>query len=224
MTESVQSYYNRIGSEYDQDRFGNSYGAYIHRQEASFLNRWLPENPTGKVLDMGCGTGRFLSRATEGVDFSEGMLAQAAVRFPDKPLHTASITATGLESNAFDSVFSMHVLMHLDRDTIEGFLDEAYRLLKTGGTCVVDFPSAHRRSFGQRKSDHWHGSSAFRLGNLPGANPEKWELLAVRGILFFPVHRIPVRLRGFFIGLDNLFCRSFLKRYASYLVVVMRKR
>jgi ubiquinone/menaquinone biosynthesis C-methylase UbiE len=224
MTESVQSYYNRIGSEYDDDRFGSTYGRYIHRQECAFFDKWLPPNPSDHVLDMGCGTGRFMDRATDGVDFSEGMMEHAQIKHPNKRFHRADISETGLASGSFRKAFSMHVLMHLDPDKTTAFLNEAHRLLEPGGLFVVDFPSAKRRSFGQRKAENWHGSNAQDISDLMKLSPGKWELVRSRGILFFPIHRFPKFMRGSILWLDNLFCRSFLKTYASYVVVVMRRK
>lgn len=224
MTETVQSYYNRIGAEYDDDRFGTSYGRYIHQQECAFFRKWLPENPSGTVLDMGCGTGRFIDRATDGVDFSAGMMEHAQRKYPQKRFHQADIADTGLPEETFQKAFSMHVLMHLDSGKTAAFLEEAHRLLEPGGLFIVDFPSAKRRSFGQRKTTNWHGSNAQNTADLLNSAPGKWELVQARGILFFPIHRFPKFMRRLLIGLDNLFCRSFLKGYASYVIVVMRKR
>ena len=224
MAESVQGYYNRIGAEYDEDRFGaSSYGQYIHRQECAFFNRWLPENPTHPVLDMGCGTGRFMSRATDGVDFSEGMLAQAKLKYPAKQFHFGEITATNLPENQFEKAFSMHVMMHLDEPTTRQFLVEAHRILQPNGLLIVDFPSAKRRSFGQRKVTNWHGSNALNTSDLMAFGDGKWEIVKSRGILFFPIHRFPVSMRKAVQVVDNWFCRSFMKSYSSYLIVVLRK-
>jgi len=224
MAESVQGYYNRIGAEYDEDRFGgSSYGQYIHRQECAFLNKWLPENPTAAVLDMGCGTGRFMNRATDGVDFSEGMLAQAKLKHADKQFHFGEITSTNLSRNQFEKAFSMHVMMHLDEPTTRQFLVETHRILKPNGILIVDFPSAKRRSFGQRKATNWHGSNALNVSDLMAFGDGNWELVKSRGILFFPIHRFPVFMRKAVQVFDNGFCRSFFKSYASYVIVVLRK-
>lgn len=221
----IQAYYNRIGSEYDNDRFGSSsYGQYIHRQECAFFAKWLPENPKDRVLDLGCGTGRFMDRATDGVDFSEGMMAEARKHHPEKRFHFGEITETGLETAAFDKAFSMHVLMHLDKATTNGFFKEAHRLLKKEGLLVVDFPSAKRRSFGQRKAESWHGSNAFAVAELKSRTAGMFDLIEQRGILFFPIHRFPVWSRRALLAFDTLLCRSFLRSYASYLIVVLRKK
>lgn len=221
----IQAYYNRIGSEYDNDRFGSSsYGQYIHHQECTFFARWLPENPKNRVVDMGCGTGRFMNRATDGVDFSEGMMAEARKRYPEKQFHFGEITETGLPSEAFDKAVSMHVLMHLDAATTTGFFNEAHRLLKKDGLLIVDFPSARRRSFGQRKTENWHGSNAFTVEELRALTAGKFQVVAQRGILFFPIHRFPKGVRKALLAVDTLLCRTFLRSYASYLIIVLRKQ
>jgi malonyl-CoA O-methyltransferase len=95
------------------------------------------------VLDLGCGTGRhalWLAAAgavVTGVDFSEGMLAEArrkpgaeAVRFIVHDLHLSLPFAA-----EFDLVVSGLVLEHLRE--LDGFFAEARRVLRPGGRAVV---------------------------------------------------------------------------------------
>jgi len=51
-------YYNQLAGRYDDERFANSYGAYIHAQERRLLQCWLAPITHGKILDLACGTGR----------------------------------------------------------------------------------------------------------------------------------------------------------------------
>lgn len=96
------------------------------------------------VLDLGCGTGRhalWLAAAgadVTGVDFSEGMLAEArqksgadAVRFLAHDLHEPLPFADA----TFDRVVSGLVLEHL-RD-LGAFFGEMRRVVKPGGVAVV---------------------------------------------------------------------------------------
>ena len=69
--QPVHDYYQNIAASYDEARFGNSYGAFVQRQEEAFIKKWLSKPPANKVLNMGCGTGRFMEYATDGLDFSE---------------------------------------------------------------------------------------------------------------------------------------------------------
>ena len=38
MKTSILKYYDNLAANYDENRFGNSYGKYIDQQERSFLN------------------------------------------------------------------------------------------------------------------------------------------------------------------------------------------
>jgi hypothetical protein len=38
-TEKIIEYYNQLASEYDENRFGNSYGQFIDFQERRILNK-----------------------------------------------------------------------------------------------------------------------------------------------------------------------------------------
>ena len=224
---AITDYYDTLGPQYDDNRFGSSYGKYIHSQELLFFHDHFTVPPSGPVIDLGCGTGRFLQFATDGIDFSEGMLDVARAKFPDKTLTAGDITDSGLPAGAFAKAFSMHVVMHLDHRSTQDFLAEAHRLLRPGGLLLFDFPSLKRRAFGQRKATSWHGSNALGIAQVRewmSAGASQWELVAARGVLFFPIHRLPVFMRRPLIWLDTLLCRSFLKEYASYVMVVIRKR
>ena len=72
-TEKIIEYYNQLASEYDENRFGNSYGQFIDFQERRILNK-IFKNQSGKILDLACGSGRLTNFATSGADASEEML------------------------------------------------------------------------------------------------------------------------------------------------------
>ena len=40
-TENVAQYYDDLAKDYDQDRFGNSYGLFLHALERPILERLL---------------------------------------------------------------------------------------------------------------------------------------------------------------------------------------
>lgn len=224
MTDSIKAYYDALGQTYDENRFGSSYGKYIHEQEVMFLDKYLPAQPDVATLDMGCGTGRFLTRATDGLDFSQGMLAVAQKKFPEKRLSLGDITHTDFSENIFSKIFSMHVVMHLSEETTQAFILESYRLLEPGGLLVFDFPSQKRRGIRPHRGGDWHGANSYNLQHIQQLMAGTFKLVEARGILFFPIHRFPGFLRHFFLKLDNFLCRSFLKEYASYLILVLQKK
>jgi malonyl-CoA O-methyltransferase len=126
------------------------------------------------VLDLGCGTGRhslWLAAAgatVTGVDFSEGMLAEArrkpgaeAIRFVVHDLHLPLPFAT-----EFDLVVSGLVLEHLRE--LDGFFAEAHRVLKPGGRAVVSamHPAMCLRGTQARFTDPASGEMV-QPGSLP---------------------------------------------------------
>ena len=116
----------------------------------------------GMVLDAGCGNGNLMQRALKkrarltekipgkrpalqivGMDFSGNMLGRAAQR-ADGDDRTAflrgSVTSLPFSDQSFDHLVSSGVLTYLpNADAAESALLEFYRVLKPGGTLVVDF-------------------------------------------------------------------------------------
>lgn len=111
--------YEDLASEYDNSRFDNSYGRYIDCQEREILSRWLGNAQTQSILDLACGTGRFLSFATAGLDLSPRMIEVAKTKHPDKEFIQASASNIPIESGQYDVVFSLHLFMHLSQTKIK---------------------------------------------------------------------------------------------------------
>ncbi len=219
----IQHYYDELAQAYDTDRFGNSYGQYLHIQEQSIMQGWLQGIAPQTVVDMGCGAGRFLQYAQVGVDFSANMLTQAQHKFPDRKLVQASITATPFADQAFQAAFSLHVFFHLEKSVIRQAIHEAHRILKPGGVFIVDFPSATRRRLVNYQKAGWHGNTSLSVGELQQYTEGLFVLERQRGVLLFPVHRIPKRLRRPVRWLDTVLCHTSLGKWASYCFVCLRR-
>ncbi|GAB4423843.1 MAG: hypothetical protein OHK0039_40690 [Bacteroidia bacterium] len=212
LSADVIAYYDALASCYDEDRFGNSYGAFIHAQECRWLRRVLPVG--GQVLDLGCGTGRMLDLTTHGVDGSEAMLAQARARHPGKVLARGDVTAVPWGDETFDAIFCLHVLMHLPPVVAQAAFAEAWRLLRPGRLLAFDAPSAARRRLLGYRTSGWHGATAYSRAGLRAMLPG-WTPVGDRGVLFLP-HRLPAGLRPACLGLDTALCASPLRSLASY--------
>ena len=224
MNGEIKKYYNDLASSYDSNRFNNSYGKYIDSQERSFLNAFLPKKTSKKILDLGCGTGRFLDYANFGVDISPNMIAIAKSKFPDKEIKEGSVSDIPFQDSFFDTVFSMHVIMHLDKKTTEQFLSETNKKLNKRGTLIFDFPSEKRRNITNYNAKNWHAANHFSIDEILKMTESNWILKNYRGILFVPIHRFPSSIRRFFIKIDRFLCKSFLKEYASYIIIELEKR
>ena len=224
MNKKIKNYYNNLASSYDENRFGNTYGQFIDSQERALLKKEIDHTNQTKTLDMACGTGRFLEFANYGIDISSEMIKVAKSKFPNRKLAVENGENTSFESAFFDTIFSFHLFMHLDKNTTENILNEAHRILKKGGRLIFDVPSAKRRKMINYKADNWHGANAFSVKEIENLIGGKWKLVSYYGILFLPIHRFPTKLRKGIIALDSLLCRTFLKAYSSYLVFIIEKK
>jgi ubiquinone/menaquinone biosynthesis C-methylase UbiE len=222
MNKDIITYYDELAKDYDESRFSNSYGQFIDKQEREILKKIIPNN-TNRILDLGCGTGRFIDFASHGVDISSEMIKFVKMKFPEKKIYNEDAANTHFDNSTFDIIISFHVFMHLDKDKIISILDEAYRLLKSGGKLIFDVPSKKRRKLIKYKSQGWHGASDFSVNEITKIIGRKWKLHKYYGILFFPIHRFPNSLRPKVLILDKLFCKSFVKQYSSYLVFEIKK-
>ena len=161
-TREVVAYYDALAPTYDADRFGNTYGAYLDGLERRALRKWL-RGP--RVLDLACGTGRFLDLASEGLDLSGKMVERARERWPDKRIHHAPAWSIPAADGSYDSVFALHLFMHLHLGDIRRVLNECRRVLRRGGVLVFDFPNAlRRRLVGYRATRLARGHRADDVG------------------------------------------------------------
>lgn len=125
----------------DYDRIAAEY-ARFRRVHPEVLRRLIEElEPASDVVEVGCGTGNYISAVQErvrcpcrGVDPSAEMLAQVRSRSVQTKQGTAE--SLGLPDNAFDFLFSADVIHHApDRRSA---MDEAARVLRRGGRiCTV---------------------------------------------------------------------------------------
>lgn len=103
----------------------------------------LALNGTENMLDVGCGPGTFLARLAAaghrgqlvGLDFSEGMVAQASRDFPGIRFRQGDAQQLPFADQTFDVVTARHMLYHVPDPRLA--LSEMRRVLKPGGTLLV---------------------------------------------------------------------------------------
>lgn len=132
----------------DYDRaFRGSFGAYMTDVEAAALARVFPEGKAERLLDLGCGHGRFLrwlaprARRLVGLDRSWRLLRVAAEDLARDPAPVpttvvwGSATEIPLADGTLDAITCVRVLQHVpDQDRA---LAEACRALRPGGHLVL---------------------------------------------------------------------------------------
>ncbi len=102
-----------------------------------------------RVLDVGCGEGRFAAELVRagaevvGIDVAAEPLRRARERHPELDLRQmAAEGAWPLEDASFDAVWAGEVIEHV-ADTA-GWLSEARRVLRSGGSLLLSTPDHGR--------------------------------------------------------------------------------
>lgn len=114
-------------------------------READYLRYMTLKNtPCGKLLDVGCGGGRFMNRMgrmgweVEGIDFDEKATGKITRRYGMKT-YTGDLVSCRLPDASYDAITMSHTIEHLFDP--EKILVECMRLLKPGGRLVVVTPN-----------------------------------------------------------------------------------
>ena len=111
------------------------------------------------ILDVGCGLGlyvqrfRDLSEDVHGVDIDPAKVAQAGEQLSN--IRQGSAEALPYPDETFDVVFSNEVIEHVQSD--QAAIDEAYRVLVSGGHLVVFCPN--RGYPFETHGCYWRGST-----------------------------------------------------------------
>jgi ubiquinone/menaquinone biosynthesis C-methylase UbiE len=100
--------------------------------------------PGDKILDLGCGNGRFFELLKDkdvnyiGVDFSEKLIEIAKKKYPKVKFQVADALNLPFPNNYFDIIYSIAVLHHIpSREFRQQFLKEARRILKPNGLLIL---------------------------------------------------------------------------------------
>ena len=117
------------------------------KQDADGLRfMMLGDETPGRLLDVGCGGGRFLRRMqkrgwqVEGTDFDEQAARKVSTRYGIET-HVGDLPQCGLPAGSYDAITLSQAIEHL-YDPLST-LRECLRLLKPGGLLVMTTPNAH---------------------------------------------------------------------------------
>jgi len=144
--DQIQGVYNAIAAEYDERIPGSGHADDMFTaSELEFLMNKV--SPTDRILDMGCGTGRFtvplavMGAEVTGLDLTPGMLEQTARKLDEAhcsaTLQQGDMAQLPFPDGSFDVVVSMLALMHIPLADREAVFLEAARVLKPGGRMLI---------------------------------------------------------------------------------------
>jgi ubiquinone/menaquinone biosynthesis C-methylase UbiE len=151
---------------------------HIHRAMAD----WAPVDGEPKlVVDFGCGIGqattalkqRFPDAEVHGIDTGAPMVRYAHARAHHMGLEVhfsqQSAAHTDFADDSVDAILAMILFHELPRETAEGVVAEAARILRPGGTMtIIDFPHIAPEELSGRHCmrlfDSWYNGEPFAPG------------------------------------------------------------
>jgi SAM-dependent methyltransferase len=128
---------------YYENNFEDAVERYERVDSSLFLQElpiWVPNG--GKILDLGCGSGRDASFLLQeeydvyGIDGSAKMIEEAVRLHPElkgRLVHQVLPSPLPFADDTFDAVVSIALFMHFDIDTIEKICREIRRVLDPHG-------------------------------------------------------------------------------------------
>jgi tRNA (uracil-5-)-methyltransferase TRM9 len=140
--EKTKENYNLIAKEFSATR-------EEIWEELKFLFGDLKEGE--KVLDLGCGNGRWYKIFKEkkvdyfGLDNSEKLIEIAKKNFPDAKFFVGDALSLPFQDDFFDKVYSIALLHHIPSEDFRiKVLKETKRVLKPGGILILTCWRIHR--------------------------------------------------------------------------------
>jgi ubiquinone/menaquinone biosynthesis C-methylase UbiE len=117
----------------------------LHKNIISTLHEIFPQQSGIKILDAGCGTGLLLQKLQQigsafGFDISVQALEFCSQRNL-KNISRATVQHLPFETEIFDAVISADVLYHRNVPEERKALLEFYRVLKPGGSLILNLPA-----------------------------------------------------------------------------------
>ena len=136
-SQSVIRDYNDIASEYcDEFCCTEVYNV--------FIDKWLQLMKKGIILDVGCGGGNNCQYINEkegfeafGIDFSDGMIAEARKRYPNVKIFKMDMTNVTFPDQTFDGILSNCSLIHIPTELLSQTIRGFKRILKPNGKILL---------------------------------------------------------------------------------------
>jgi len=204
---------------YDQRRFSDLKGKLFNKLEMHQLERILRTlPPCQKILEVGCGTGRFMVKCLEaghevhGLDPSSSMLIkcrQKTSKFEKVYYHLGEGTKLPFKDNEFNIVYSIRTLNQVSSKSYAlDMVCEMIRVCKNDGIILIEF--VNNWSLAIRR----HRSVRLSINDIKSVIKEHKNIKFknVSGILFFPqslMNLTPILLLNIFEKLDTFFSKMF---------------
>lgn len=129
---------------------------YRGRKYFSYLKSCITQTKTNgkkisdsKILDAGCGDGRFIkllldagAQSVDGLDYSEKALSFTRVFLPDVNLYVGDLTKyETLGDKTYDVIYLVETLEHIPKEFVPSVIVNLKKMLNVGGLLIVTVPS-----------------------------------------------------------------------------------
>ena len=141
--ENVKEFYDNFANDYDQNRFSSENQKITDNLSKLIVKDMMHDIRNKKILECGCGTGRFLELFEKngaevyGMDVSSNMLKIAGIKINKKKLFIGNVIKIPIENKKFDYVVSFQVLTHIHQ--FNKPIKEMARVCNDNGTIIFDF-------------------------------------------------------------------------------------
>lgn len=144
MEKKEKEIFQKVADFYDQNCFSFSQTRATWWSDLEFIRKYLKKK--GRILDFGCGNGRFLdflekensSLEYQGVDSSQGLIEIAQKKHRGKKfLVLKENEKLPFEDESFDLIVAVAVFHHLSPKMAEETLQELKRILKKDGKIIL---------------------------------------------------------------------------------------
>ena len=132
----TQRTYNNIAQRWAREHNTKEYW----REEFEVFSRLVPH---GRILDVGCGSGRDYQLFQEkgygytGVDFSQGLLNTARSRFPAVQFVEGNMYSLPFSEHKFDGFWAAASLLHIPKQNIPVTLQDIKRVIRENGAGAI---------------------------------------------------------------------------------------
>ena len=140
------------------------HGTLLGKRKEQLGAMYLDPVAPGRLIEVGCGNGRFLARmrqlgwSVQGIEV-DSRAARSAEKTLQVPVHVGSLESAAYPESSADAIAMNHVIEHV-HDPLS-ILRECQRVLRPGGYLVVVTPNIE--SLGHRRfSADWFGLDAPR--------------------------------------------------------------
>src|SRR5271165_3696019 len=145
------------------------------------------------MVELGCGTGRWLQRLEKaglkslaGVDISDAMLAEAKRKcLPSTSVIHSDCTTTTLPDHGADCILASFILSYVQ--DLRKFADEAARILRPAGTIIVSDLHPNTSSYAWRRTFSKAGR-LFEIATFRYSLPELVNAMSAAGFMLEGMH------------------------------------